>query len=62
LFYQNLIPTNGWTMEQLDPLEGNSYTCNVCVILSNGKEKVRLVWQPEINHAIILTFNPPEFY
>jgi hypothetical protein len=49
-------------MEQLGPLEGNSYTCNVCVILSNGKEKVGVVWQDEINRAIIMAFNLPELY
>jgi hypothetical protein len=48
-------------MEQLSPLEGNSYTCNVCEILSNNK-KVRVVWQDEINRTIIMAFNPLELY
>jgi hypothetical protein len=38
-FFQNLAPINGWTVEKIGPLESNSYSCDLCVILSNGKEK-----------------------
>jgi len=61
-FYQNLAPTNDWTVEQIGSLQSNSYNCEVCVLLSNGKEKVRLVWNQDFHQTFIMVFNPPELY
>jgi len=61
-FYQNLAPTNGWTVEKIGPLEGNSYNCEACVILSHGKENVRIVWNQDFHQTFIMVFNPPELY
>jgi hypothetical protein len=61
-FYQNLAPTNGWMVEQTGPLENASYICKVCVILSNSKEKVRVVWTQDFHQTTIMVFNPPELY
>jgi hypothetical protein len=61
-FYQNLAPTSGWTVEKISPLQGNSYKCEACVILGNGKEKVRIVWNQDFHQTYITVFNPPELY
>jgi len=61
-FYQSLAPTNGWTLEQIGPLQGNSYSCDSGVILRNSKEKVKIEWMKDFAHTIIQVYNPPEFY
>lgn len=61
-YYAGLASVNGWSVAKTGPLQGNSYTCSVCVILSNGKEQVRVVWESEFNRTVIWVFNPPELY
>jgi hypothetical protein len=61
-FYQNLAPTNGWTVEQIGPLQTNSYNCEICVILTYGNVKVRVVWGQDFARTFITVFNPPELY